>query len=126
MSTLINYRLSSSQNCTARQCWPIGQSFQKKRRTEYRTLISDECSIFSPPFIGFEETTCYWSVQFFSAFHWWPSLGKPPMTPAPFVKTTELYNVPLVNINRQTSYDFDILRQDYRIIRGLPIGSPSW
>ena len=37
---------------TARQCWPIGQSF-------------GECSILNPMFIGFEET----SSTFFSVFH---------------------------------------------------------
>ena len=33
----------------------------------------------------------------------------------------ESYEVSLVTINRQTSYDSGILRQDNRIIRGLPM-----
>ena len=30
--------------------------------------ILADCSLFNPTFVGFEETSCYWSVQFFSAF----------------------------------------------------------
>ena len=41
------------------------------------------------------------------------------MTPVSFAKTTETFEVSLVTINRQTSFDFGILRQDYRIIQGL-------
>ena len=41
------------------------------------------------------------------------------MTPVYFVKTTESYDVEFVTISRQTSYDSDILHQDYGIIRGL-------
>ena len=51
--------MEQGNNCTARQCWPIGQNF-------------DECSIFNPDFIGFEKKSSYWSVQFvqfFSDFH---------------------------------------------------------
>ena len=39
------------------------------------------CSIITPTFIGYEETSCYWSVkryQFFSAFHL--STSDPPPT----------------------------------------------
>ena len=82
-------------------------------------------------FIGFAETSSYWSVKFFSAFHWPQSIGSPRMTPVSFVKTTESYMVSLVNIKRQTLYDsgnlrqdYGIIRQDYGIIRGLSIGSP--
>ena len=32
-------------------------------------------------FIGFEETSSYWSSQFFSVFLWSQSIGKPCMTP---------------------------------------------
>ena len=51
-------------------------------------------SIMNPIFIGFEETFSYWSVDFFLCYS-------------------------LDTINRQTSYDSDILHQDYRIIRGF-------
>ena len=37
------------------------------------------------------------------------------MTPVPFVKTMESYEVSLVTINQQTSNDSGIHRQDYRI-----------
>ena len=76
----------------------------------------------------FLETFSYCSVQFvqlFSAFHWSPSIGKPRMTPVSFVKTPESYEVSLVTINRQTSYDSGILRQDYGIIRRLPTNNMS-
>ena len=44
------------------------------------------------------------------------------MTPVSFVKTTESYEVSLVNeSSRQTSYDSGILCQDYGIIRSLPM-----
>ena len=43
------------------------------------------------------------------------------MTSLSFVESTESYAVSLVTINRQTSYDSGILRQDYGIIRGLPM-----
>ena len=50
-------------------------------------------------------------------FHWSPSTGKPRMTPISFLKTTKSYDVSLVSINWQTSYDSDILPQDNEIIR---------
>ena len=50
-------------------------------------------------------------------FHWSPSTGKPPMTPISFLKTMESFDVSLVSINWQTSYDSDILTQDNEIIR---------
>ena len=62
---------------TACQCWLIGQ---------FR-----ECSISNPNFIGFEETSRYWSAQFFLCFS-------------------------LLTINPQTSYDSGIIQQDFRII----------
>ena len=40
-------------NCTIRHSWPTGQNM-------------GVCSIFNPHSIGFEETSTYWSVQFFS------------------------------------------------------------
>ena len=43
------------------------------------------------------------------------------MTTVFFVRTTESYAVSLVSITRQTSYDYSILRQDYGIIRVLPM-----
>ena len=55
-----------------------------------------ECPIFNPNFIGFEETSGYWSIHFFLVFLCFP----------------------LVTINRQTSFDSGILRQDHGIIRG--------
>ena len=48
-----------------------------------------KCSIIIQSFIGYEETSSYWSAQFFSAFHWSPSIAKPRMTPVSFVKSTE-------------------------------------
>ena len=60
-------------------------------------------------------------VQFFSAFRWLPSIGKLRMSPVSFVETTESVEVSLVTINRQTSYDPGILRQDNGIIRSLPM-----
>ena len=50
-------------------------------------------------------------------------MGKPRLTPISFVKTTESYEVSLVTINRQISYDSGILRQDYGIIQGLPMNN---
>ena len=41
-----------------------------------------KCSVFNPTFIGFEETSSYWSVQNFSS-----------KTMEPYVKTTESYEV---------------------------------
>ena len=52
-----------------------------------------KCSIISPTFMGSEETSSYWSVLFFSGFHWSPSVGKPLMILVSFVKTTESYKV---------------------------------
>ena len=48
------------------------------------------------------------------------------MTTVSFVKATKSYEISLGTISRQTAYDSGILRQDYGIIRGLPIGSPIW
>ena len=50
-------------------------------------------SIFNPTIISFEKTSSYWLDQFFLAFHWSPSIGKPRMTPGSSVKTTESYEV---------------------------------
>ena len=41
------------------------------------------------------------------------------MTPVSFVKTTESYEVSLVTINQQTSYESGILRQDYGTINAI-------
>ena len=74
------------------------------------------------------ETFSYWSfqfVQFFLCFHWSPSIGKPRLTPVSFVKTTESYEVSLVTINRQTSYESGTLHQNYEIIRGFIKGQGS-
>ena len=43
----------------------------------------------NPTFICVEETSNYCSVQFFSVFHWSPSVGEPRMAPASFVKATK-------------------------------------
>ena len=59
------------------------------------------------------ETSTYWSVHYFSDFHWSPSVGKPRMTPVYFVNITESYEVPLGTISRQTSYDSVIFSQDF-------------
>ena len=68
----------------ARQCWPIGQNF-------------GEWSILNPTFVGFEEISCYWSIQFVYFFLCFS----------------------MVIISRQTLYDSSIFRPDYRIIRGF-------
>ena len=92
-------------------------------------------NLYSIQFFGFEERSRYWSVQFvrfvFSAFHWSPSIGKPHMTPVFFVKTTNhtRFHWSVVIINRKTSYESGIFRQDYGIIRGLPMNHtrlPIW
>ena len=89
--------------CTARQYWPICQNF-------------GECVIINLTFIGFEETSSYWSVLFSSVFfHMSPSIGKPRMTPVAFVKTTNSYEVSLVTVNRQTSYTME----SYKICRWI-------
>ena len=76
----IRVRQPCSAFFTDRQYWPISRHF-------------GESSIFNPTFIGYEETSSYWSVQFFSAFHWSPSIGTPRMTVVSFIKTTESYKV---------------------------------
>ena len=52
-----------------------------------RPIIVSGC-IMDQTFIGFEETSSFWSVQLFSDFHWSPSIGKPRITSVS-VKTTE-------------------------------------
>ena len=55
----------ANRSTITRQCWSKGQSF-------------NVCSIFKPTFICSEDTSSYRSlqfVQFFSAFHWSPSIG---------------------------------------------------
>ena len=47
------------------------------------------------------------------------------MTPVSLLKTTESYKVLLVTINLQTSYDSDIVCQDYGIIRDLPMDNQT-
>ena len=94
-----SWQKGSDWYCRAQQCWLKGQNF-------------GECSTFNQTFIGFEETSRYWSVQFvlfISAFHWSPSISKLHMTLVSFVKTMELYEVSLVTINWQTLYDCGIL-----------------
>ena len=69
-----------------------------------------------PLFIGFEETSSYWSVQFFSAFHWSSSVDKPRMTSVSFVIRGF--------IGPYQSANFVWLRyplQDYGVLRGLPM-----
>ena len=80
----------------------------------------EECCIINSTFIGFEEISCYWSIQFFSAFYKSTAIGKSRMIPVSFVKTTESYEVSLITINRQNSDDSDILCHDYEIMRGEP------
>ena len=87
--------LRDSVYCTARQCWSRGQFW----RVSYN----------QSKFFGFEETSSYLSVQFFSASDWSSSTGKPRMTPVSFVKTTEFYEVSLVTIIWKNSYDSGIL-----------------
>ena len=59
--------------------------------------------------------------DFFSGFHLSQSIGKPCMTPVSFVKNTESYDVSFVTISQKIG-----LRQDYRIIRGLPMSHTSF
>ena len=46
-------------------------------------------SIIDPTFIGFEKTSCSWSVQFFSVSHRSTSVANPRVTPVSIAKTTE-------------------------------------
>ena len=65
--------------------------------------------------IGFEETSSYCPVQFVQFF---PCVSFVILI---LLKTTESYEISLVTINRQTSYDSGILRQEYMYgtIRGM-------
>ena len=89
----------------AHQCWPVGQIF-------------GDSSIIDPTFINCEETSSYWSVQFFSACCWSAPIGKSAIS---FFKTSGSYEVSSVTINQQTAYDSGTLHQSYGIIRGLPM-----
>ena len=90
-------------------------------------------SMFNPTFIG--KISCLVSLVFslvFSAFRRSESIDRHRMPPVSSVMTTESYEVSLFTINRQTSYDsgilhqhYGIMRPDYGIIQGFPIGSPS-
>ena len=51
-----------------------------------------ECYIINATFIGSEETSSDWSVQFFSAFHWSPSFGKGRLTPVSDYPLSRLRN----------------------------------
>ena len=93
--------------------WPLGHLFMyvtpqssphrsKKQysvsteRYSHPSMMADRpilVSAISPTFIYVEETSSYLSVQFFSALHWSPSVGKPCMSPVSFVKTTESYKI---------------------------------
>ena len=72
-----------------------------------------ECCIINPTFIGLRKHLVIGQFAFLCVFYWLPSVGKTRMIPVFFVKTTESYEVSLVTINRQTSYESGILRQDY-------------
>ena len=52
-----------------------------------------ECSVINLTFIGYDETSSYWLVQFFSDLQWLLSIGKPRMTAVSFIKTTESYEI---------------------------------
>ena len=71
--------------CTARQCKPMDRYFA-------------ECSIINPTFIGFAEASRYWSVQFFSAFYWPNSIGRPILC-----QDYGVIQSSLVNVKRATS-----------------------
>ena len=86
--------------CTVPQCWPLGQNF-------------GDFSIFNPTFIGFRETSSYWSVQFVNFFSAFQS------TNLVWIRYPKSDEDSLATINRQTSYDSGIFRQNYGIIRGL-------
>ena len=94
--------------CMARQCWPIGQ---------YWRVLYNQSNFYR----FFRKHLVIGLLGFLCDFYWSPSIGKPRMTPVFFVKTTQSYEVKLVTINRQTSYDSGIRRQDYGLIRGLPV-----
>ena len=61
-----------------------------------------ECYIINATFIGSEETSSYWSVQFIFVFHWSPSIGKCRLSPVSDYPL-ESYEVSFFTINRQTS-----------------------
>ena len=92
--------------CTARQYWSIGQYWRET---------------INPTFIGLRKHVLIGQLVFLCDFYWSPSIGKPRMTPVSFVKTPESYEVSLVTINRPASYEPGILRQDYGLIRCLPM-----
>ena len=77
--------------------------------------------IINPAFVDFEETSCYLSAQFvqiYSLFFRYRQLANL-VRPVSFIKTMDLYDVSLVTINRQTSHNSGIHRQDHIIIRLL-------
>ena len=79
-------------NCKASQWWSIGQLWW---------VIYNQSN-----FYRFEETSSYWSFQFFSsAFHRSPSISKPCMSLLFFFKPMEPDKVSSVTIIWQTSYD---------------------
>ena len=71
----------SNKNILVRKM-PYGSSDNVwTKPTKYRLIDADlhcpsmlanfgKCSLINPTFIGFEETSSYWSIQFFSVFHW--------------------------------------------------------
>ena len=84
-----------------------------------RSANITECCIINPIFIGLRKHLVIAQLVFLCDFYWSPSIGKRRMTPVFFVKATKSYEVSLVTINRQTSYESGILRQDYGFLRGL-------
>ena len=86
-----------------------------------RSANIGECCIINPTFIGLRKNLVIGQFVFLCDFYWSPSIGKTRMIPVSFVKTTESYEVLLVFINRQTSYESGILHQDYGHIQGLPM-----
>ena len=87
-----------------------------------RSAIIGECCIINPTLFGLRKHLVIGQLVFLCDFYWSPSIGKPRMTPVFFAKTTESYEGFIgYTTNRQISYESGILRQDYGLIRGLPI-----
>ena len=85
-----------------------------------RSASIGECCVINPAFIGLRKHLVTCQLVFLCDFYWSASIGKPRMTPVSLANSTESHAVSLVTINRQTSYEYGILCQDYEIIRVLP------
>ena len=83
---------------------------------DWQALVNS--SIINPTFIGYEKHLVIGQFSFTLLLLF---TGHPSMTPVSFVKTAKSYEVSSVTIHPQISYDSGILRQNYGLIRGLPM-----